>query len=150
MANFVPGSLKVVPGNESLVAIKYTMARFVYWDAGSFYLHYKTNIPKQTDIMFMLEAVGYSYAGAQAIRCSWCGYSYSRSYTILNSGVHTAYPGLTAHSMYYSADGFVVIVAYGAVYCSGWTFNSYALNPAGFAFDIQITASAQAATATYY
>lgn len=150
MANFVESKLQIIPQNETLGIVQYTIDRFVYYETTNLYFHYKTNIPKQSGIMFMLEAVGYSYGASQGVRCSWSGYTYSGSSTIINIGLHNAYPGLSAYSMYYSADNYVVFVGYGNAYCAGWTINGYTSNPSNTGFSILITASAAVATTTYY
>lgn len=108
---------------------------------GNNYFHYKTNIPIGSYIMAMIEAVGYAYGSNNSIRSSWCFYAYTSS--IINVGVQNVYSGMSATGVYLSSDNYVVIVANVASYYSGWMFNGYTLNPAGYNHPIQFTAVVQ-------
>lgn len=77
---------------------------------GGSYLHMETNIPQpSSNIMMMIEAVGYCYATAKPIRCAWNFYSYS--YPIGNS-INTNYNGAASDGIYYTSAGYVCIRAY--------------------------------------
>jgi len=88
------------------------------------YLHMKTNI--NTVNMWMIEAVGYSYAYGTKIRSTWTfhfdgGNLYARSYNRLGAS-----GGCDPTNIYMSGDGYVVIVAYSGSwgYC-GFMLNGY-------------------------
>ena len=76
---------------------------------GGSYLHFETNIPNQSYIMMMVEAVGYCYATAKPIRCAWNFYSYS--YAIGNVA-NTSYDGASAEGIYFGNAGYVCLRAY--------------------------------------
>lgn len=114
---------------------------------GDSYFHYKTNIALSTYIMVMIEAVGYSYGANQSIRSSWVFYSYSH---LANPGVQDVYGGMNAHGVYVSSDNYVCIRAYCPSYFSGWTFNAYCVNPAGYNTNISFLASVQTSNSGNY
>lgn len=72
------------------------------------YFHIKTDILYSTDDMVTIEAVGYHYRAAQAIRCMWSLYAYPAS-APYNVGLKTIWPGMTAHGVYKSTDGYMVL-----------------------------------------
>jgi hypothetical protein len=75
-----------------------------------------------SNIMMMVEAVGYNYGGSNPIRCSWVFYSYQ--YVI--GAMATAYSGMNADGVYYTSAGYVAIRAYAASpYYIGFTLNAY-------------------------
>ena len=88
------------------------------------YIHMETNITHpSSNIMFMLEAVGYCYGTSNPVRCSWNCYSYA--YIISNTN-NTNYTGMSADGVYYGSAGYVVIRAYtSSPYYLGFTLNSY-------------------------
>ena len=142
MADFTQSILQVNPKNLNSSTVQYNIYHAVYY-SGDTYYHFKTNIPYQSSVMFMIEAIGYNYGSSQNIRSSWCGYTYSAGTVIYSIGLHNAYPGLSAHGMYYSSDGYVVIRANGESYFTGWAFNAYTTNPTMAGFQIRILATAQ-------
>ena len=88
----------------------------------------------------MIEAVGYNYGNSKPIRCSWACYTYGTY--IYSTYVANIYTGLTAHGVYASADGFVVLRGYATyMYYLSFVLNSYTTAPNGLGFDMQITAS---------
>lgn len=117
---------------------------------GDSYYHFKTNIGKNTNRMFMIEAVGYAYGSGSAIRCAWSGYPYSGSGTIINTQLRKLYPGLTPDGVYYSSDNYVVLRASASSYFSGWILNSYTPSPAGYAFQVRIQESVQTSESGAY
>jgi hypothetical protein len=77
---------------------------------GGAYLHMETNITQpSSNVMIMIEAVGYCYSTAKPIRCAWNFYSYS--YYIGNA-INTNYNGAASDGGYYTAAGYVCIRAY--------------------------------------
>jgi hypothetical protein len=132
MANLL-GNTKVVSG------VQHDIYQNRYY-GGNNYFHYKTNITLSTYIMVMIEAIGYAYGANQSIRSSWVFYSYSY---LANAGVQDVYGGLNAHGVYVSSDNYVCIRAYCSSYYSGWLFNAYTVNPAGYNTTVSITAAVQ-------
>lgn len=118
----------------------------VTYGGGSWY-HFVTNIPNNSNRMFMIEAVGYAYGNGQAIRCAWSGYPYGPSNQVINRQARTLYGGLTPYVAYqgFSGDGngYVCLKASTNSYFSGWTFNGYTPSPAGYGFQIRITQQTQ-------
>lgn len=121
----------------------------LYTDNGNLYYHFKTNMT-MTNIMFMIEAIGYAYAVGTPIRCCWTGYAYSPTNDIYRYSGHTAYTGLTPNGVYKSSDGYVCLRAQGYDYYVGFVFNSYMVAPGGYGMDVQITASAFNSTSGNY
>ena len=114
---------------------------------GDTYFHYKTNIALSTYIMVMIEAIGYAYGANQSIRSSWVFYSYSY---LANQGTADVYGGLNAHGVYVSSDNYVCIRANAASYFSGWLFNAYTVNPAGYNANVSFTAVVQTSNSGNY
>jgi hypothetical protein len=87
------------------------------------YIHMETSITQpSSNIMMMLEAVGYNYGGGNPIRCSWTFYSFA--YII--AGTANGYAGMNADGVYYTSAGYVAIRAYAASpYYIGFTLNAY-------------------------
>lgn len=141
MANFLSNTK---PANGVQLGIYTTR---VY--GGDNYFHYKTNLT-MSNVMCMIEAVGYSYGANAAIRSSWCFYPYSGTNSIINDGLSNTYGGLTAHGIYKSADGYVVIRAYCPSYYSGWVLNAYTVNPGGYNSSVSISASVQTSNSGNY
>jgi len=108
---------------------------------GDNYFHYKTNIATNTYIMGMVEAIGYAYGADKPIRAAWVFYAYTTY--IANPGTATLYSGLTAHGVYLSSDNYVCLRANASSYFSGWSFNSYCLNPTGAGTQISFQAVSQ-------
>lgn len=125
--------------STKMTGVKYDFFQNRYY-GGDTYFHYKTNIALSTYIMVMIEAIGYAYGANQSIRASWVFYSYSH---LANPGTATVYGGLSADGVYVSSDGYVCIRANCAPYFSGWCFNSYCVNPAGYNTDVVFTAVSQ-------
>jgi hypothetical protein len=91
-------------------------------DSGN-YIHMETTITQpSSNVMMMLEAVGYNYGGGNPIRCSWNFYSYAYPIGNTNNG----YAGMNADGIYYTSAGYVAIRAYaGSPYYIGFTLNAY-------------------------
>lgn len=108
------------------------------------YLHLKTNIPKNSDIMFYIEADGFNFGRAQSTLCAWTGYPYSGSGTIISTSLTNWYTGMDAHGLYLSTDNYVVLRAYASThYYNGFVLNAVMANPAGYDHKVQILAVAQ-------
>jgi len=138
--NVITNDSQAAPG------VQYDIWQGRYY-GGDTYWHYKTNMPVSSWQMMMVEAVGYSYGSNLAIRCAWAWHvSYGGLYHV---ALQDYYGGLNANRVYVSSDGYVVFVAYGASYYSGWTLNAYSLNPTG-TFDLGITAVAQTGSSSNY
>lgn len=100
----------------------------IYSDFTLAYVHLKTNISTATsEAIWMMEAVGYSYAGAAPIRCAWNFYAYNALNNVIQIGTENVYTGLTAHGVYKSSDNFVVLRGYKAsnFYYDGFVLNAY-------------------------
>lgn len=77
---------------------------------GGSYLHIETNITQpSSNVMMMIEAVGYCYSTAKPIRCAWNFYSYA--YAIGNAA-NTNYNGAASDGIYYTSAGYVALRAY--------------------------------------
>lgn len=100
---------------------------FYSYDSSLPYIHMKTNVIAYPTIdMWMIEAVGYSFALGQSIRCAWTWYTYP-PYTpneIIGVGLESVYPGMTAHGVYKSSDGYVCLRGY----CTGFYYTGFLLN----------------------
>lgn len=141
MGNFMPNT-SPAPG----VQLGIYKDRFY---SGDSYFHYKTNIP-MSNIMCMIEAIGYSYGNGVAIRSAWGFYAYAGTNDVINVGLYNIYGGMTAHGVYKSSDGYAVIRASTAPYFSGWVFNAYCLQPAGYNFKVSIISSVQTSNSGNY
>lgn len=115
---------------------------------GGQYIHMKTNIPHQSYVMIMIEAVGYNYGTAAPIRCAWNFYTYTSFFGSLQT---SAYNGMSAHSHYISSDSKVVIVGYASsLYYCGFTLNVYNTAGNGYGYETSIISSVQTSSASYY
>lgn len=116
------------------------------------YLHFKTNVLRNSGRMVRIDAVGYDYAGARPIRCSWVWYSYSVDGNLYSVGLHNAYPGMVPNSVYIGADNYVCISAAARdLYFIGVTFDAYTpSNSYGLGQTVAITASAATTSAGNY
>lgn len=104
--------------------------RFFYggntWSAG--YIHIKTDIPWNSEVMIGIEAVGHNFGAYQAIRCQWSWYAYNQSPSAPYSvGLQNGYSGLLANGIYYSSDGYAVLRGYhsASIYYFGFTLNAH-------------------------
>jgi hypothetical protein len=147
MANFGAVPLNIQsPGthtgyNTSKMNLHYT----VTYSGGNFY-HYKTNIVRGGSWMGMIEFVGHNFGingSCLPIRSAICFYAYSATLTLINVGLNNAYPGITAQTVYQSADNYAVLVVSSDSYYSGWVLNAYQANPTTPGYDLQILAVAQ-------
>jgi hypothetical protein len=88
------------------------------------YIHMETNITQpSSNIMMMLEAVGYNYGASLPVRCAWVFYSYASA---IGNGNNGAYTGLSADGIYYTSAGYVAIRAYtSSPYYLGFTLDAY-------------------------
>ena len=112
------------------------------------YYHMKTNIPHQSYVMIMLEAVGYNYSYNGPVRCAWNIYSYS--YQISNVQ-NSAYNGASAYSVYISSDNYYVIVMSApSLYYCGFTINVYNTAGNGYGFTTSIQAAVATNSTSYY
>lgn len=146
MAN-VKGSTGIYPENGGYLQ-QYSIFNVANLSSSGSYIHMKTNIPHQSGLMIMIEAVGYNYGTAAPIRCSWNMYSYT--YQISNVQ-NSAYNGMNAYSVYISSDNYYVIVGYAAsMYYCGFTLNAYNSAGTGIGFITQITSAAQTSSTSYY
>lgn len=122
------------------------------WSTTSYsgtYIHFKTNIPSSSYVMFRAEAVGINYPNAAPIRCVWSGYAHPAA--IYNIGLQDAASGLNAHGVYYSSDYYIVLRGYAsALGDSSLTLNFIHANPTGYGFNTQITAANQNNTSGNY
>jgi hypothetical protein len=141
MANFLANT-RPAPG----VQLGFFKDRYY---GGNNYFHYKTNI-NMNNIMCTIEAVGYSYGANLPIRCAWSFYAYAGNNSTISIGTSNVYGGMSAHGVYTSSDGYVVIRANCASYYSGWVLNAYCLNPTGYNFNVSVTASVQTDNAGNY
>jgi hypothetical protein len=113
------------------------------------YIHMKTNINTIAS-MFMIEAVGYNYGAAAAIRCSW-GFYLGASYTLPSNAAANGYSGLQANGTYMSSDNYVVIRAYaGGLYYCGFCLNAYATRDDSACQAVSIQAASQNSTSGNY
>lgn len=101
---------------------------FYTTDGSLSYLHLKTNVPVSRNTMWMVEFVGYAYGGAQNIRTAIV--FHTSGSVIYRVGAANIYPGLTAQTVYTSADGYAVIrVLASSFYYSGFVINAYSTIP---------------------
>ena len=105
---------------------------------GNSYFHYKTNIT-MSNIMIMIEALGYAYGAGQAIRSAVCFYAYAGTGSVISIGTGNVYGGMTMQGAYTSTDGYACFYTYSPSYYSGWVFNAYTLNPTGYDYNVTIT-----------
>ena len=77
---------------------------------GGSYLHLETNygVPS-SNVMVMVEAVGYCYGTAKPIRFAWNSYTYA--YAIGNAA-NTNYNGASSDGIYYGNSGYLCLRAY--------------------------------------
>lgn len=107
--------------------IQYSIASFNETVIGLNNIHIKTDIPKGTPgFMVMIEAVGFAYGSAQAIRAEWCFYQWES--VLYSTGFQAIYPGLTPTAVYFSTDNYVCLRGTWASYYSGFTLNAYVGN----------------------
>lgn len=116
------------------------------------YIHFKTNIINTVDKIVMIEAIGYNYGTAQAIRCSWTFYAYNS--LIYDKGRATiANTGLSADGIYASSDGYACIRAYSSShYFTGFILNAHTSGGGNMSYgtDVSITAASQNSTSGNY
>lgn len=106
------------------------------------YIHFKTNLGGGIDTMYMIEAVGFNYGVAKAVRCAW-GFQWSYG-VVRNIGLQNAYPGMNANGVYVSSDGYLCIRAYAAGhYYNGFMLNAYATRTDQTHYNVSITAASQ-------
>lgn len=98
---------------------------------GATHLHIKTNIARYSSVMYMIEAIGYSYDRAQNIQCAFTGYMYGvAGSTIHNPTQFQAAPGLVADGQYLSSDNFLVLrFSSTAATYAAFVLNCYQANP---------------------
>lgn len=117
---------------------------------GGAYLHLETNLGiPSSNIMVMVEAVGYCYATAKPIRFAWNSYTYA--YAIGNVA-NTSYNGASADGIYYGNSGYLCLRAYlpGQHYAC-LILNAYMVAGNGYQQVVSIRRSSQNSTSgTYY
>lgn len=130
--------------SKSSRRMKYGVARLTTTDGSKSYWHVKTNAP-MSNIMIMLEFVGYAYGAGSNVRAAACTYAYSSSDNVINNFYRQAsgYTGLTTEAWYKSSDGYATLRCSAANYFMGCVVNAYTVAPAGSNFDLQIQAIAQ-------
>lgn len=122
MANLLKANISST--QEQIGVFRMFFGQEGWWYPG--YIHIKTDIPWNSEVMIGIEAVGHNYGARQAIRCQWSWYAYNQQPSAPYSvGLHNLYSGLVAHGIYYSADGYAVIRAYHAssLYHVGFSLN---------------------------
>jgi hypothetical protein len=111
-------------------AVQYSAGWFNTTDTSSSKVHIKTSVPRQSSgTMATIEAVGFAYGAAQAIRCAWSFYQWNN--TLYSIGLEQIYPGLTPEAVYYSSDNFVCLRGAMTSYFSGFQLNVYCANGDG-------------------
>jgi hypothetical protein len=105
------------------------------------YIHIKTNIPSNSDSMWMIEAVGYNYGNGNATRSAWGFYVYSN--TIYGIGLQNAYGGLGVNGVYKSSDNYVVLRCNQGNYFNGFMLNAYATRGNTTHYNVSVIASVQ-------
>ena len=133
--------MKVFPSNGGYLS-QYVAGHCQTQDGTATKVHIKLNLPKTSlySAMVMIEAVGFAYGSAQAIRSSWCFYQYLS--TLYSVNVNNVYPGMNAEAVYYSTDNFVCLRGGLSGYFSGFVLNAYV--NAGDGAGIPISVQAQA------
>lgn len=123
MANLV-APMNVFPSGSGYLS-QYVVGQGSNTDGTATKVHLKLNLPKTNlnGSMVMIEAVGYAYGSAQAIRSSWCFYQYQGS--LYGVGVANIYPGMNAEAVYFSADNFVCLRGGLSGYYSGFVLNAH-------------------------
>ena len=77
---------------------------------GGAYLHFETNLGvPSSNVMVMVEAIGYCYGTAKPIRFAWNSYTYA--YAIGNVA-NTNYNGASSDGIYYGSSGYLCLRAY--------------------------------------
>jgi hypothetical protein len=147
MASF-QSPLQVYP-NSSWYLQQRKFYNFFTGSGSPSYLHFKTNLGGGIDTMYLIEAVGYNYGNAYAIRCGW---GFQWSYGVLrNLGLQNGYPGMNADGAYASSDGYLCIRAYaGGHYYNGFMLNAYATRTDTTHYAVTITAGSQNSTSGNY
>jgi hypothetical protein len=111
-------------------AVQYSAGWFNTTDTSSTKIHIKTSVPRANPgFMVTVEAVGYNYSNAQAIRCAWSFYQWQS--TLYSVGLEVIYPGMTPEAVYFSSDNFVCLRGAWNSYFSGFQLNAYCANGDG-------------------
>ena len=116
--------MNVFPSGSGYLS-QYAIGQCSNQDGTATKVHMKLNLPKTSanGTMVMIEAVGYAYGSAQAIRSSWCFYHYQS--LLYSANVANVYPGMNAEAVYFSADNFVCLRAGLSGYFSGFVLNAH-------------------------
>lgn len=140
MANLI-APLNVFPSNGGYLT-QYVAGHCQTQDGTATKVHIKLNIPKPSGAgpMVMIEAVGFAYGSAQAIRSCWTFYAYLNSLYSVNVG--NVYPGMNAEAVYYSTDNFVCLRGGISGYFSGFVLNAYVNAGDGPGTPVTVQASA--------
>ena len=146
MATLVaPTSVK--QANGARWSSKYGIYTFNTTDSSLTWLHFKTNIPTNTEAIGMFEAQGYMYSGGYPVRCSWGFYVYNGG--VSHRGLEsTSGNGLTPDGIYKSSDNYLCLRATGNTYFVGFVLNVH-MN-LHYYDDVSITAANQNNTSGNY
>lgn len=141
----------VIGPNDSNKLVQPGFYRFFTTEASTtlICMHIKTNVPRNSDIMSMIEAVGHNYKTNTGIRCAWVFYAYSGGGLYI--GLKKLYNGFEPKDIYYSVDGYVVIVAlshYQGFWYNGFTLNGYQVAGNGREHKLQVLGIAQSSELT--
>ena len=128
--------------------VQYAIYNFYTTVSTPNYIHLKTNVLCSANDIVMIEARGYNYGRACAIRCSWQFYAWNN--TLYNKGMRTPLPGMDAYGMYKSSDGYACIIAYATShYFSGFILDAYTHSM--YTANVSITAANQnSSSGAYY
>lgn len=147
MANF-QSPIQVYPYNTFYLQQR-KIATFFTGSGSPSYIHFKTNLGGGIDTMYLIEAVGYNYGNAYAIRCGW-GFQWSYG-VVRNVGLQNGYSGMNADGVYASSDGYLCIRAYaGGHYYNGFMLNAYATRTDQTHYAVSIISSSQNSTSGNY
>jgi hypothetical protein len=109
----------------------------------------ETNITQpSSNLMILVEAVGYNYGTSLPVRCAWRFYSYAYA---IGGGNNGAYTGMSADGIYYTSAGYVAIRAYtSGPYYLGFTLNAYTTAGNGAGTVVSIRRVSQNSTSGAY
>lgn len=99
-----------------------------YWystGAGGQYIHFKTNIPIKTNIMYHIQFEGYNYGNGLPVDLIFTGYTYGTWDYPYNHSAIDYTGGLQQDGVYASQDGYVVLrVKTTSTYYLGFIINA--------------------------
>jgi len=129
--------------------IQWGIFQFSNGSSSGNYIHMETSITQpSSNIMMMIEAVGYCYGASNPIRCAWRFYSYA---SVIGGGNNSSYTGMSADGVYYTSAGYVAIRAYtSSPYYLGFTLNAYPTAGNGTGQPVSIRRVSQNSTSGAY